>query len=99
MTIIHLIAQSEVANFTPILAQFGWPGLILLIIIKWLDRMERVVERGFENQAHVNRGLSKALWTDLAARPYSDAMIKAEAIRELAKIQVEAEEKAAIKKK
>ena len=58
-----------------IITQVGWPGLVLWIVVRALDRIE-----------HNLRGLSKAMWMDLAARPGADEFVKNEAKRMLRKL-------------
>ncbi len=48
---------AQVADFGPLVAQFGFGGLLVWIVTVRLDRIE-----------HTMRGLSKALWMDLAHR-------------------------------
>lgn len=81
---IHLIAQFPASgDISSLITSFGWPGVVLLVVIRWLQRIEKACDR----MEHSNRGLTKSLWTDLASRPYSSSFIKAEADRELAKIE------------
>lgn len=81
-----IIAQAALGDLAPLIGQIGWPGVVLLIVVKWLQRLERAIDRS----EHTNRGLSKALWMDLASRPYSSAYIKAEADRMITRMDATA---------
>lgn len=68
----------QVTDYVPLIPQLGFGGLAL-----W------VVARGQERIEHVLRGLSIALWTDLAARPYADAFVKDQARKILTELELE----------
>lgn len=70
---------AQVAEFGPLVSQFGFAGALLWILVRRLDRYEDLNERRAERFEHVLRGLSRALWIDLAARPYSDLATKEQA--------------------
>lgn len=72
----HLLAQVTYENSVGLVSQIGWPGLILYIVVTRLDRLE-----------HTLKGLSKALWMDLASRPYTDIIIKDIARAEISKME------------
>ena len=72
----QFFAQLEQIPISSIIAQVGWPGLVLWIVVRALDRIE-----------HSLKGLSKALWMDLASRPHADEFVKQEARRMLAKMR------------
>ncbi len=72
----HFIAQ--VSEYGPLISSIGFPGVVLLILVRWLERID-----------HTLSGLSRALWCDLASRPGIDAYIKQEAKRMLAKLDGE----------
>lgn len=68
---IHeLFAQLTSADGIDILAKVGWPGAVLWIVVRRLDSLE-----------HAMKGVSKALWMDLASRPDAAPFVKAEARR------------------
>ena len=71
----NFVAQVADVSFASIIAQVGWPGLVLWIVVRSLDRIE-----------HTMKGLSKALWMDLASRPHADAFVKNEAKRMLSRL-------------
>lgn len=94
--ILHLLAQ--VTDLGSVLPQVGFGGTLLVVIIRWLNRvevfittrldaMERTSAQRNEETNHVIRGLSKAMWMDLASRPYSEPFIKEEAKRMLDKLK------------
>lgn len=66
---------AQVADYAPIVSSVGFPGVVLIILVRWLERMD-----------HTLQGLSRALWCDLASRPGVDAYIKQEAKRMMTKI-------------
>lgn len=99
---LHFISQLE--NLGPLLPQAGFGGALLVIVIKWLNRVETFITTQFaameraaaaraEETNHVMRGLSKALWMDLASRPYSEPFIKDEARRMVTKMDAESDGK------
>lgn len=51
------IVLAQLTDAGPLIAQFGFGGLLVWIVTVRLDRIE-----------HTMRGLSKALWMDLAER-------------------------------
>lgn len=63
------MADPQVAG---LITSVGWPGLVVWIMTRHMDRMESTL-----------KGLSKALWYDLATRDSSNDAIKAEAKKEL----------------
>lgn len=69
---------SQINEYAPMVPQLGFGGLVLWIVSRGLERIE-----------HVLRGLSIALWTDLAARPYSDQFIKEQARKILSDLESE----------
>lgn len=71
----HFLAQLADVPIGSIIAQVGWPGLVLWIVVRSLDRIE-----------HSVKGLSKALWMDLASRPHADDFVKNEAKRMLSRM-------------
>lgn len=83
MPLALLVCLAQMPEMPAMIAQYGWPGIVLLVVIRWLQRIEKACDR----MEHSNRGLTKSLWTDLASRPYSSNFIKAEADRELARME------------
>lgn len=68
---MHLLAQLvSTSEGIDILAKVGWPGAVLWIVVRRLDSLE-----------HAMKGVSKALWMDLASRPDAAPFVKAEAKR------------------
>lgn len=79
----HLLAQITSDNVLDTVTKIGWPGIVLLIVTRWLERIE-----------HTVKGLSMALWMDLASRPHTDPYVKKTADREIARM--EAKEKSRV---
>ncbi len=73
---MHFLAQIPGEQIIDLLAKVGWPGIVLLIVARGLERIE-----------HTVRGLSMALWMDLASRPHSDPFIKQTAQKEIARME------------
>ncbi len=93
----HLIAQAaDLATVAGPWAQMGFGGALLIIIIRWLQRIESVVSNRLEGVEHAMRGLSKAIWLDLANRADAGSFVREEAKRSLQQAnireQVEADE-------
>lgn len=72
----QIIAQIDAAWAADIATRVGWPGIVLWIVASKLDQME-----------HTMRGLSKALWMDLAQRSTADDFIRKESEKMLAKME------------
>lgn len=73
------ICAQATAEYGPLVAQFGFGGAVLFILVRWLDSVTKWMERidnRMERSDHTMRGLSKALWMDLASRPNADSIIK-----------------------
>lgn len=68
---IHVLAQLVTTeNAYDVITKVGWPGAVLWIVVRRLDSLE-----------HAMKGVSKALWMDLASRPDAAPFVKAEAKR------------------
>lgn len=77
---MHSIAQlSEAVSGLAPVAQMGFGGALLIIVVRWLTR----VEAGLADVTHAMRGLSKAIWMDLAERAVPGSFIREEAKRTL----------------
>ena len=76
----HFFAQ--MADYAQIATQVGWPGLVLWLVVRALDRIE-----------HSLKGLSKALWMDLASRNHGDPYIKSVAQREIDRMEAKNEDR------
>lgn len=80
---MHLLAQISTDNVVDVLTKVGWPGVVLLLVMRGLERLERAMEK-FD---HTMKGLAMGLWMELASRPHADPFIKATAQREIAKME------------
>lgn len=83
----NLLAQA--ADYGPLVSQFGFGGALMWILVHRLDRYEDANARRAERNDHILRGLSRALWVDLASRPYSDRPTKDQAKKILAEMDAE----------
>lgn len=72
----HLLSQINQEMVMDLLTKFGWPGVMLLIVMRGLERIE-----------HTVRGLSMALWMELSTRRDADPFVRATAQREIAKME------------
>lgn len=59
-------------------AKIGWPGIVLVLVNQRIDRIE-----------HTMKGLSMALWMDLASRPHADPFIHKTAQKEIARLEAQ----------
>lgn len=82
---MSIVAQAT--EYGPIVAQYGFGGAVLWILVKWMESITKWMER----IDHTLRGLSKAMWMDLASRPTADAIIQAHAKQMIAKMDAEKE--------
>lgn len=80
---IHLLAQVATDGFIEVFKTVGWPGVVLLFVMRGMERIERAMEQF----AHSNKGLSMAIWMELASRPHADPFFKAAAQREINKME------------
>tara|TARA_R110000868_G_scaffold187831_2_gene430549 strand:- start:101 stop:349 length:249 start_codon:yes stop_codon:yes gene_type:complete len=76
--VIAQISESTTGGIPGLVVQFGFGGVVLLMVHKGLERIE-----------HTLRGLSKALWMDLASRPYTDKIIRDQANKIVAEMDAE----------
>ena len=76
--VIAQISESTAGGIPGLVVQFGFGGVVLLMVHKGLERIE-----------HTLRGLSKALWMDLASRPYTDKIIRDQANKIVAEMDAE----------
>lgn len=93
----HFIAQAtELAALAGPWAQMGFGGALLYVIVRWLQRIENVVSSRLEGVEHAMRGLSKAIWLDLANRADAGSFVREEAKKSIDRAnvreQVEADE-------
>ena len=68
--------------YIPIFMQFVFVLTMVWIVLRGQERMEAAQH----TTDHVLRGLSRALWVDLASRPYSDAATKVQARKIIAEM-------------
>lgn len=73
---IHALAQIATDGIMDIVTKVGWPGVVLLVVMRGLERIE-----------HTVKGLSMALWMDLSSRPNADDFVKKTAAKEIAKME------------
>lgn len=73
--IAAMLAQAS-TDYGALIAQCGFGGMVLIIVSRWLERID-----------HTLRGLSMALWTDLAARPTSTPYIQDMARKQISKME------------
>ncbi len=67
-TLLSQISESTAGGLPGLVVQFGFGGVVLLMVHRGMERIE-----------HTLRGLSRALWMDLASRPYTDKIIRDQA--------------------
>lgn len=72
----QFIAQITTDNVVDIVAKIGWPGVILILLSRGLDRLD-----------HTVKGLSMALWMDLSTRHGADPFVRETARKEIAKLE------------
>jgi len=78
LIISEVVAQatSGTGDWSALIAQLGFGGMILLVVSRWLERID-----------HTLKGLSMALWTDLASRPQATDYIKETAKNQIARME------------
>lgn len=72
---MYIIAQTslaQAADYGPLVAQFGFGGATLWILVKWMDSITTWMGR----IDHALRSLSKAMWMDLASRESADKFVR-----------------------
>lgn len=70
---------AQTLEYGPLVAQFGFGGALLWIMVKWMESVIKLMERilvWMERTDHTLRGLSKALWMDLASRDCADRIVR-----------------------
>lgn len=75
--IASILAQTG-TDYGAIVAQCGFGGMVLIIVSRWLERID-----------HSLKGLSMALWSDLASRPSSTPYIKDMAQKQITRMENE----------
>ncbi len=70
----NIVAQMDTATLLP---QFGFGGLVVWVVVSWLKK----IEVSLENLNHTVRGLSKAIYLDLAERAQPGSFVREEAKR------------------
>lgn len=68
------LAQTD---YTTLVPQLGFGGVTIWIVVRWLSKMEQ----SLENLNHTMRGLSKAIYLDLAERATPGSFVREEAKR------------------
>lgn len=84
-----MITVAQAADYGTLIAQFGFGGAVLWILVKWMESITKWMER----IDHTIRGLSKAMWMDLASRPSADAIIKKHAMEMVAQMDAKEADK------
>lgn len=80
-----LIAQASdaaAAGIPALIAQFGFGGILVVVVMRGMERIE-----------HTLKGLSRALWSDLASRPYSQPFVKEQAKKICAQMDADDEKR------
>ncbi len=72
-------------DYGPLVAQFGFGGATLWVLVKWMESITKWMER----IDHTMRGLSKAMWMDLASRDGAEAFVKEHARKMVEKMDAD----------
>lgn len=74
----HLLAQITSDSIIDLATKIGWPGVVLLLVSRGIERIE-----------HTMKGLSMALWMELASRPHTNPFVRRMADKEIAKMEAQ----------
>lgn len=74
---------AQIIDVPQFVSQLGFGGIIVWVVLAGINRIDSRLER----MEHTQRGLSSALWADLAARSPEDSFIYKQATKMLAKIE------------
>lgn len=77
------IVVAQITDVPPWISQLGFGGIIVWVVLSGINRIDSRLER----MEHTQRGLSSALWADLAARSPEGSFIYEQAKKMLSKME------------